>query len=427
MTVLSVQDVGKAFRAYRSEWRRFARWFGLPAKPVEENWVLRHISFDIQAGEAIGIVGQNGAGKSTLLKILTGTLMPNEGGFRVDGRIAAMLELGMGFNPELTGRQNVRHAAGLMGFAASEIDAAMPEIEAFAEIGEYFDLPVRTYSSGMQARVAFSVATAIYPEILIVDEALSVGDIAFQAKCFQRMEDMKKGGVTILFVSHALNQVRQFCDKAIYLSAGQIRVFGNVSKVCDIYQNDMAEGSRHQTIASPYSMVYTHQQIHGFKFSRDLRKHSVLDQPGTLDLEFTAFEILDEDYHLIKICKRNQHIHFRAYIKANRDVSAGAVVGLLVTDKTGYPLMACNTNYYDLFMPKLKSGDKLILHWQMNFPFAFGEFRIDIGIKPDIFGPDFYDRVFCAQTLSVIMNDELKEKNFGTYFYAPAVVKISTL
>ena len=174
MSLLAVSNLGKAFRVYKSEWHRFANWFGLKIRPAEEHWVLRHINFEINAGEAIGIVGQNGAGKSTLLKMITGTLQPTEGAIQINGRIAAILELGMGFNPELTGRQNVFHAAGLMGFNHEQISQVMSDIEAFAEIGDYFDQPVRVYSSGMQVRVAFAVATAYRPEILIVDEALSV-------------------------------------------------------------------------------------------------------------------------------------------------------------------------------------------------------------------------------------------------------------
>src|SRR5262245_15413153 len=158
--ILSVENLGKAYRSYGSEWRRMLSWFGAQVKPIEERWVLRHVNFSLQPGEAVGIVGQNGAGKSTLLKLITGTLRPTEGSMRVNGRIAAMLELGMGFHPEFSGRRNAYHTAGLMGFSQDEIEKAMPEIESFAEIGEYFDEPVRTYSSGMQIRVMFAVATA---------------------------------------------------------------------------------------------------------------------------------------------------------------------------------------------------------------------------------------------------------------------------
>jgi len=241
MTVLRVQNLGKAFRTYRTEWHRFARWFGLPVKPAEETWVLRHVSFEVRAGEAIGIVGQNGAGKSTLLKIITGTFQPTEGQVQVNGRIAAILELGMGFNPELTGRQNVRHAAGLMGFSPEQIDDALPDIEAFAEIGHYFDEPVRTYSSGMHMRVAFAVATAWRPDILIVDEALSVGDAYFQHKSFGRIRQFREHGTTLLIVSHDRNAIQAICNRSILLDQGTVIKEGDPEEVFDFYNALIAE------------------------------------------------------------------------------------------------------------------------------------------------------------------------------------------
>lgn len=239
MSLLSVQNLGKAFRTYRSEWQRFARWFGIPAKPSEEHWVLRRVNFDIQPGEAIGIIGQNGAGKSTLLKMITGTLQPTEGQVQVNGRIAAILELGMGFNPELTGRQNVFHAVGLMGFSAEQIKQATPDIEAFSEIGEYFDQPVRTYSSGMQMRVAFAVATFYRPEILIVDEALSVGDAAFQRKCFRRIETYMNDGMALLLVSHDIESIKKICTKALFLKDGFQQGYGEAKEICDKYEQHL--------------------------------------------------------------------------------------------------------------------------------------------------------------------------------------------
>ena len=215
MSVLTAQNLGKAFRTYKSEFHRFGRWFGLPFKPAKENWVLRNISFEIPTGSAIGLIGENGAGKSTLLKMITRTLQPTEGSVTINGRIAAILELGMGFNPELTGRQNVRHTAGLMGFSPDQIDLAIPEIESFAEIGEYFDQAVRTYSSGMQVRVAFAIATAWRPEILIIDEALSVGDAYFQHKSFNRIREYQEKGTALLLVSHDRAAIQSLCHRAI--------------------------------------------------------------------------------------------------------------------------------------------------------------------------------------------------------------------
>lgn len=236
MSLLSVRNLGKAYRSYSSEWHRVARWLGIPIRPKVEHWTLKGISFDIGRGEALGIVGQNGAGKSTLLKLITGTLQATEGQVQVQGRIAAILELGMGFNPELTGRQNAFHAAGLMGYPTQQIEQAMPDIEAFAEIGEYFDEPVRAYSSGMQMRVAFAVATAFRPDLLIVDEALSVGDAYFQHKCMERIRTFQEQGTSLLLVSHAPDTVRMFCQKAILLKDGHLMMEGDAASVMDFYR-----------------------------------------------------------------------------------------------------------------------------------------------------------------------------------------------
>jgi lipopolysaccharide transport system ATP-binding protein len=241
MNLLTVTNLGKSYRVYASEWMRVARWFGLAFKPKEELWILRHINFSIKAGEAIGLVGQNGAGKSTLLKMITGTLQASEGQVVRCGRIAAILELGMGFSSELTGRQNVFHAAGLMGCSEVEIRELMPHIEAFAEIGSYFDEPMRTYSSGMLVRVAFALATAQRPDLLIIDEALSVGDAYFQHKCFQRIREFQAAGTTLLIVSHDRNAIQGLCTRAVLLQAGRIAIDGQPEEVFDYYNALIAE------------------------------------------------------------------------------------------------------------------------------------------------------------------------------------------
>ena len=247
MTTLNVSGLGKAFRTYRSEWHRITRFFGFRVDPVQESWVLRNIYFDVEPGQAIGIVGQNGAGKSTLLKLITGTLQPTEGSIHIKGRIAAILELGMGFNPELTGRQNVHYVAGLMGFSVDEIEEVMPAIEAFAEIGDYFNQPSRTYSTGMQMRVAFAVATAWRPQILIVDEALSVGDSYFQHKSFARIREFRKLGTNLLIVSHDRSAIQTLCDRAILLEKGAIIKDGDPESVFDFYNALIAE-KENQTV-----------------------------------------------------------------------------------------------------------------------------------------------------------------------------------
>ncbi len=244
MIRLQVNNLGKAFRTYASEWHRVAGWFGWPIRPTGEQWVLRGIGFSLAAGEAVGIVGKNGAGKSTLLKMITGTLKASEGSIAVNGRVAAILELGMGFNPELTGGENVRHAAGLMGLSREEIERLLPEIREFAEIGSYFDEPVRTYSSGMQARIAFAVATAHRPDILIVDEALSVGDPYFQAKCYERISRYRREGMTLLLVTHAVEEIVRQCDRAILLKDGALLLDGPPREITNHYLDHLFGSGR---------------------------------------------------------------------------------------------------------------------------------------------------------------------------------------
>jgi lipopolysaccharide transport system ATP-binding protein len=236
MGSIRVSNLGKAYKRYPNRWSRLAEWivpFG--KKRHQLKWVLQDINFQVNAGESVGIIGINGAGKSTLLKLITGTSTPTTGEVAITGRVAALLELGMGFHPDFTGRQNALMSGQLMGMSVEEISTLMPEIEAFAEIGEYIDQPVRIYSSGMQVRLAFSVATAVRPGILIVDEALAVGDVFFQQKCFERIRSFCEAGTTLLFVSHSMSAVYSLCDRAMLLSDGCIALDGSPRQVIDLY------------------------------------------------------------------------------------------------------------------------------------------------------------------------------------------------
>lgn len=238
-TILDVRGVGKSYRSYTSFWHRCFRWFGSSKVRYADHWVIRDVSFSVGRGESVGILGRNGAGKSTLLKIVAGTLGPTEGAVQCIGRISAILELGMGFNAELTARQNVIHACGLMGYTRQEILEALPSVQAFADIGEYFDLPIRTFSSGMQMRVAFAAATAFRPDILIVDEALSVGDAFFQAKCFERINELRKSGTALLYVSHSAGDIARNCERALFIKDGRLALDGHVRDVSNAYLDDL--------------------------------------------------------------------------------------------------------------------------------------------------------------------------------------------
>ena len=232
MNQIEVKNLGKKYKRYKSQWRRLADWLthGRFGKP-ELCWALKDINFNIQSGESVGIVGLNGAGKSTLLKILTGTARPDEGSIYVHGRIAALLELGLGFHPEFTGRENALMTCRMLGLSAHESQAIFPQIEAFSELGDFMDQPMRVYSTGMQMRLAFSAATAVQPDIFIIDEALSVGDAYFQHKCIQRVRSFKDNGVTILFVSHDPGAVKSICEKALLLDKGKLLKEGSPESV----------------------------------------------------------------------------------------------------------------------------------------------------------------------------------------------------
>jgi lipopolysaccharide transport system ATP-binding protein len=237
MGTIKVANLGKAYKVYPTRFARLKEWllpFATPRHTVK--WVLQDLNFTVNPGEAVGIIGVNGAGKSTLLKMLTGTTQPTTGSVTTTGRVAALLELGIGFHPEFTGRQNAFMAGQLLGMSVEEIRQLMPEIEAFAEIGDYMDHPVRVYSSGMQVRLAFAVATAKRPDILIIDEALSVGDAAFQRKCFQRIESFRLAGATLLFVSHDIETIKKLCDNALFIKDGWLAHYGMAKLVCDEYE-----------------------------------------------------------------------------------------------------------------------------------------------------------------------------------------------
>lgn len=237
--VLELAAVGKSYRDYSSTWWRMAGWVTGSPSHFTDHWVLRDVSLSMRRGEAVGLVGRNGAGKSTLLKLVAGTLAATEGTVVTRGRVNAILELGMGFNPEFTGRANAIHACGLLGHPSARIDELVPWIEAFADIGGYFDQPLRTYSSGMAMRVAFAVATAARPDILIVDEVLSVGDAAFQRKSLRRIEEFLGQGSSLLFVTHATESIKALCERALWLDHGRLVEDGSAKAVAEAYERSL--------------------------------------------------------------------------------------------------------------------------------------------------------------------------------------------
>lgn len=365
MGSITVTHLGKAYKQYPSRWSRLIEWLDPRGKPRHHlHWVLKDITFTVQSGEAVGIIGVNGAGKSTLLKIITGTTQPTTGSVHVAGRVAALLELGMGFHPDFTGRQNVYMAGQLLGYTAEEITALMPEIEAFAEIGDYIDQPVRVYSSGMQMRLAFSVATAVRPDVLIVDEALSVGDAYFQHKSFDRIRTFRKEGTTLLIVSHDKQAIQSICDRAILLNAGKLAMQGEPEAVMDYY-NALLSETYNQTV----------RQV----VMADGKTQTVF---GNGHAEILEVSLLDENGRPVQVADVGQLLTLRVVVKANRRLPR-LVLGYGVRDRLGQNMFGTNTDMTEQPLTDLAAGSVVTYHITFPANFGVGVYSVQVAIVAD--------------------------------------------
>jgi len=338
MGTITVTNLGKAYKQYPTRWSRLAEWVTPGHKPHHTlKWVLQDINFTVKPGQAVGIIGINGAGKSTLLKMITGTTQPTTGGVHITGRVAALLELGMGFHPDFTGRQNAFMAGQLLGYKVEEIARLMPEIEAFAEIGDYIDQPVRVYSSGMQMRLAFSVATAHRPDVLIVDEALSVGDAYFQHKSFDRIREFRKEGTTLLIVSHDKGAIQSICDRAIMLNAGKLAIEGEPEAVMDYYNAMLAEREN----------MTVRQQV------TDDGKVQTISGTGEVILQETV--LLNENDERLETVNVGQLVKLKVVANVAADIPE-LVLGYMIKDRLGQPVFGTNTHHLKRNLFALKSG-----------------------------------------------------------------------
>ncbi|MYL25266.1 MULTISPECIES: ABC transporter ATP-binding protein [Halomonadaceae] len=360
MGQITVQGLGKAYKKYPNEWARLAEWV-LPGHRQRHKliWVLQNISFTVSPGEAVGIAGMNGAGKSTLLKLITGTAMPTTGSVEMTGRVAALLELGMGFDDDFTGRQNAYMSAQLLGHSVEEIEQMMPEIEAFAEIGDYMDRPVRMYSSGMQMRLAFSVATARRPDILIVDEALSVGDAYFQHKSFDRIRDYTEQGTTLLLVSHDKAAIQSICDRAVLLSEGKLAMEGEPESVMDFYNALLAEREN-------YKVEQTVQE--------DGKTQTI---SGTGDVTLLSAELLDSDEQAIEVGSVGQSVSLRIRARCVYSIE-NLVVGYLIKDRLGQPVFGTNTFHHKSVLNHLDKGQDITIDFAFGLCIGEGSYSVTI-------------------------------------------------
>ena len=341
MGSITVSHVGKAFKHYPTRWGRLLEWLS-PGhqRRHEQQWVLQDISFSVRPGEAVGIIGLNGAGKSTLLKIITGTTQPTSGSIQITGRVAALLELGIGFHPDFTGRQNVVMAGQLLGYGLDEIAALMPSIEAFAEIGDYIDQAVRVYSSGMQMRLAFSVATARRPDVLIVDEALSVGDAYFQHKSFERIRTFQREGTTLLIVSHDKQAIQSICDRAVLLDQGRVAMEGEPEAVMDYYNAMLA--------------AHQGQQLR----QSQLPQGRVKTVSGTLEATIEAIRLSDPQGEALAVVFVGQAVKLTLSVAVHEDVDS-LVLGCGIKDRLGQMMFGTNTYHTRQILSNVKRGERL--------------------------------------------------------------------
>lgn len=399
---IRVTNLGKCYQIYDNPRDRLKQFvlpklkgaLGLESSNFfREFWALQDASFEVKRGETVGIIGKNGSGKSTLLQMICGTLSPTIGSLETIGRIAALLELGSGFNPEFTGRENVYMNGAVMGLSQKEITARFNAIAAFAEIGQFIEQPVKTYSSGMFTRLAFACAIHVDPEILIVDEALSVGDAQFQARCMSKMKQITESGCTVLFVSHDIAAVKNFCQKAIYLEAGRIKSLGLAGEVADLYLHDVreamiSENARYamESDIRERSLVITAapaQQAQGsptFMVDPSFDDRVQLFRQGTGAVRVRAVQFLDSDDHQIQLALFRQRAKLRIHIEFFEDVQ-GLFVGYYIRDHKNVELVGSGNTIEANDLLDGKNGDKMIVEFSTELALQAGVYNIAVVVS----------------------------------------------
>jgi lipopolysaccharide transport system ATP-binding protein len=375
---LRVEAVSKQYRIYDRPVDRLkesvtrGRW-----KTHREFWALSNISFEVEAGTTMGIIGPNGSGKSTLLQIITGTLQPTHGSVWHEGTIAALLELGAGFNAEFTGIENVFMNASLMGLSRSETERVLPEIASFAEIGDFIYQPVKTYSSGMYVRLAFATAIATSPQVLIIDEALAVGDAVFQHRCTHRIKEMQEDGTTILFVSHDPGAIRALCSRAILLNEGRMEADGAPAEVLDRYQKVIMT----REAAYAEGQLTRHREIGPITFSESAEASPLqfTYRHGDGSAEVVSADLLNASLRPIKLIETGQAVHLRVGIVFHEDLDE-PVYGFIIRNRHGIHLYGTNSKVQGLRSGRITRGTTVEVTFSFNCWLAPDLYSISIAV-----------------------------------------------
>ena len=390
--VLRAVDLAKCFRIFGEPMDRLRQVLSRDrVRHFREFWALQDVSFEVCRGEAVGIVGRNGSGKSTLLQLIAGTMTPTAGTVWTEGRIAALLELGAGFNPEFSGRENVYLSGSILGFSRAEIAERFDAIAGFADIGGFLDTPVKTYSSGMFVRLAFAVQIQLRPDILIVDEALSVGDMFFQAKCLAALRKLMDDGLTLLFVSHSLEMVRATCSRAIALERGRMVASGRADDVCQAYVTRAWSETRDHPLeehAGPYTsgLQPTFAQRLTERTGNGLARFeecAFFERGAEVDRVFTG--------DTLTVC---------AWLRVHRDIPEMVEIGLVVATIYGTDVFAANSRDNGLTCGPFAAGDLVRVDFEFKADLVPGLYAVSLGVKVPVQGP-YADKVYTAGVFEV--------------------------
>lgn len=403
---ICVDNVTKIYKLYEKPSDRLKEALGLSRKKLhKEHYALRDINMSIFQGETVGIIGTNGSGKSTILKIITGVLNPTKGNLSVNGRISALLELGAGFNMEYNGIENIYLNGTMMGFSKQEIDEKLQDILDFADIGDYVYQPCKTYSSGMFVRLAFAVAINIEPEILIVDEALSVGDVFFQAKCYHKFDEFKKMGKTILFVSHDLSSIAKYCDRVVLLNKGRVLGEGSPKEMIDAYKQVLVgqyeiPDEEDSLLEDEKIMELAAKNADATGINPDALEY------GTKAAEISNYYVTDAKGRKTTAIIKGEPftIHYR--VKFNQDIPA-PIFAFTVKNIRGTEITGTNSMFEKAFLKSVKAGEEKEVTFTQNMDLQGGEYLISFGVtgyEKERF--EVYHRLYDVLNITVISDKD---------------------
>ena len=407
---ISVQGVSKIYKLYDKPIDRLKEAVSLTHKSYHRDFfALSDISFDVKKGETVGIIGTNGSGKSTILKIITGVLSPTTGTAEVSGNISALLELGAGFNSEYTGLENIYMNGTMMGFSREEMQRRMDDILRFADIGDFVNQPVKTYSSGMFVRLAFALAINVDPEILIVDEALSVGDVFFQAKCYRRMEEMMKNGTTILMVSHDMGSIIKYCDKVVLLNRGHFVAQGEAGKMVDLYKKILAN----QTDELAEALIEEKKEALGLPVEATVSDKRMKDRMnlnpevqeyGDGRASFEDFGTLDARGNVTNLLLKGEMFTIRERIRFHAPIEM-PIFTYTLRDKKGTDITGTNTMFEGADIKPVKDGDVYTVSFRQKMNLQGGEYLLSMSCTGYENGEHVvYHRLYNVLSLTVISN-----------------------